>query len=92
MRTITIWEHTITLDLPNAGEELRVRHIAKIQMIWEFEKGKETSQIVKMIAILSDNEEKTTQIIENLTISEFTQLNTEFSAIMDSVKKKELKK
>gem|GEM_PF-6095816 len=45
-----------------------------------------------MIAILSDNEEKTTQIIENLTISEFTQLNTEFSAIMDSVKKKELKK
>jgi hypothetical protein len=80
MKTIIIWEKTITLDL---WDELKVKDLRKIQPIIAKQKEwEEAEMLLELVKVLWWD----VDLIDNMNIKEFTEFSTKFAELIDVTK------
>lgn len=84
MKIIQLSEVTINLDI---GEEIRVKDLRKIQPIISNQKSGEEIEMVVQIVCAFSIDENIEEIIDNLSISDFTKLSEEITKLLDTEKK-----
>ena len=86
MKKIQLSKIEITLDI---GEELRVKDLRKIQPIIAKQKeGEEIDMVIDIVSIFS-SDENIREIIDELSIPDFTLLSEEVTKLLDTQKKTE---
>jgi hypothetical protein len=86
MKTIQLSTVSINLDI---GDELRVKDLRKIQPILANQKtGEEIEMVVKIVCAFS-TDENISEVIDNLSIPDFTKLSAEITKLLDTEKKTE---
>lgn len=84
MKSIQLSEVSISLDI---GDELRVKDLRKIQPIISNQKAGEEIEMVVQIVCAFSTDDNITEIIDNLSITDFTKLSEEITKLLDTEKK-----
>ena len=83
MQKIKVWEIEITLDI---AEELTIKNLRKIYPIIQKNDGNEIEMIVWIVKALAV-EENVEEILDGLSIAQFTELSEQITPLLDTQKK-----
>ena len=84
MKTIKLTNQEIVL---NIGDDLRVRDLRKINpIVAKHKQGEEIDMVIDIIKAFSEDK-NIEEVIDNLTIDDFTKLSEEITSLMDTKKK-----
>lgn len=83
MQKIKVWEIEITLDIQ---EELTIKNLRKIYPIIQKNDGNEIEMIIWIVKALAV-EENVEEILDGLSIAQFTELSEQITPLLDTQKK-----
>ena len=83
MQKIKVWEIEITLDI---AEELTIKNLRKIYPIIQKNDGNEIEMIIWIVKALAV-EENVEEILDGLSIAQFTELSEQITPLLDTQKK-----
>ena len=83
MQKIKVWEIEITLDI---AEELTIKNLRKIYPIIQKNDGNEIEMIIGIVKALAV-EENVEEILDGLSIAQFTELSEQITPLLDTQKK-----
>ena len=83
MQKIKVWEIEITLDI---AEELTIKNLRKIYPIIQKNDGNEIEMIIEIVKALAV-EENVEEILDGLSIAQFTELSEQITPLLDTQKK-----